>query len=110
MTHDNTSRASFRGSLFGVAYDDPAEFEQVARANGFRPGQGQTRGRSWREGTEVRVTFDDGAQVRGQVWCRSQVRGYVWLALDDGRYVHTHCGTGNTYATEGSSIMLGRVA
>lgn len=92
--HVNASRTAFRGSLFGVTYDDPATFERVARANGFRPGQGMTRGRSWLPGTEVRVTFEDEEPRRGQVWCRHEWRGHVWLALEDGTYVAARCSGG----------------
>lgn len=110
MTHHNNSRTAFRGSLLGVEYDDPATFEKVARGLGWRPGQGRS-GTSWREGTEVRVTLTTPhhgpGQVRGQVWCRHEQRGYVWLALEDGRYVSTHCHSG--HVTDVNGATLGRV-
>jgi hypothetical protein len=97
----------FRGVVGGVTYTDPALFEQAARGLGYHRNGRRT---SWRLGTPVRITLEDGTKVDGQVWAKAAGRGYVWVALDNGRYVAVHQQSGIAYERPASGERVGRVA
>ncbi|TCJ23036.1 hypothetical protein [Nocardioides jejuensis] len=96
---------SFHGTLLGVEYTDPAEFEKAAKANGFQNGR---KDDTWKLGTDVVLTIND-EKIRGQIWCRAQTRGYVWVALDNGKYVAINTRYGGIYERPGGD-ELGRWA
>lgn len=104
----STTATKFAGTVGGITYTDRDEFERTARALGFR--DGGARADSWKLGTPVCVTLADGERVHGQVWAQSEMRGYMWVALDNGRYVAVHTGSGTAYKAPRSSERVGQVA
>lgn len=97
----------FQGTLLGVEYDDPKAFEKAARGLGYTHVGQNRRAVEWKLGTEVRVRFEDGRRLRGQVWARAE-KGYVWLAMEDRTFLSAHVATCHVY-TEGRDAV-GRVA
>jgi hypothetical protein len=103
------SKNQFRGVIGGVTYTDRAAFEKAARDAGHRLGNNRTG--DWRVGLPVRIRFEDGTVVAGQVWAKGPEPrcGYVWVALDNGRYAQVFTSDGRVNEVGGTS-RIGKVA
>lgn len=103
---------SFRGMILGVEYVDRQEFEDAARAAGWRIGPTDRTG-DWKVGLPVRFKTDGGEVLHGQVWSKGDRRGTVIVALDGGKYarVWANGGLGHLINSRGVSLDVnGKVA
>lgn len=94
----------FSGVVGGVAYTDPALFEQAAHDLGHR-GVSGARVPKWKIGTPVSIRYGNALRYFGQVWSKAAVDNYVWVAaLDNGKYVVVNMQSGNAYEQQPRTV------